>query len=110
MTETTLPNHLYKVFKLIPLGMTLPISATDLALHTHSDVRTVRENIRKLIIDYGIPICSNRDTHGGYYIPQNDTERLAGVLPLQRQQNEEYKRINALLSADLNDWRKYRNV
>ncbi|MGQ7480636.1 hypothetical protein ACTGYX_11920, partial [Streptococcus suis] len=78
---------------------------------TGLDVRTIREHIRQLIVDYGIPVCGGRDNKlGGYYIPQNETERLAGVLPLQRQYDQEHKRIHALLTADLQDWRKYRDV
>ncbi|NQP33375.1 hypothetical protein HO921_03050 [Streptococcus suis] len=95
MTENKLPDYLNKVFKLLPLGM---------------DIRTIREYIRQLVIDYGIPVCGGRDNkQGGYYIPQNEVERLAGVLPLQRQYDQEHKRIHALLTADLQDWRKYRD-
>ena len=111
MTETNLPEHLNKVFKLLPLGMDLPITAPDIEKLTGLDVRTIREHIRQLIVDYGIPVCGGRDNKlGGYYIPQNETERLAGVLPLQRQYDQEHKRIHALLTADLQDWRKYRDV
>lgn len=110
MTEKQLPEHLYKVFKLLPLGMGLPITATDIEKLTGLDIRTIRETIRKLVIDYGIPVCGGRDNKlGGYYIPQNETERLSGVLPLQRQYDQEHKRIHALLTADLQDWRKYRD-
>ncbi|MCK3912122.1 hypothetical protein HCC03_10965 [Streptococcus suis] len=110
MTENRLPPHLYKVFKLLPLGMELPITGADMERLTGLDIRTIREHIRQLIVDYGIPVCGGRDNKlGGYYIPQNETERLAGVLPLQRQYDQEHKRIHALLTADLQDWRKYRD-
>ena len=56
MTEKQLPEHLYKVFKLLPLGMDLPITATDIEKLTGLDIRTIRETIRKLVIDYGIPV------------------------------------------------------
>ncbi|WP_228381568.1 hypothetical protein [Streptococcus suis] len=76
MTENKLPDHLYKVFKLLPLGMDLPITAPDIEKLTGLDVRTIREHIRQLIVDYGIPVCGGRDNKlGGYYIPrmkQND--------------------------------------
>ena len=108
MTKNQLPPHLYKVFKLLPLGMDLPITAPDIEKLTGLDVRTIREHIRQLVIVYGIPVCGGRDNKlGGYYIPQNETERLAGVLPLQRQYDQEHKRIHALLTADLKGWRKY---
>ncbi|HEL2591019.1 TPA: hypothetical protein TZ820_000037 [Streptococcus suis] len=110
MTKNKLPEHLNKVFKLLPLGMDLPITAPDIEKLTGLDIRTIRENIRQLIVDYGIPVCGGRDNKlGGYYIPQNEVERLAGVLPLQRQYDQEHKRIHALLTADLQDWRKYRD-
>ncbi|HFU4204516.1 TPA: hypothetical protein ACGO8I_000206 [Streptococcus suis] len=31
------------------------------------------------------------------------------LLPLQRQYDQEHKHIHALLTADLQDWRKYRD-
>ncbi|HEM6435582.1 TPA: XRE family transcriptional regulator [Streptococcus suis] len=33
-------------------------------------------------------------------MPQNETERLAGVLPLQKQYDQEHKRIHALMTAE----------
>lgn len=111
MSENKLPKHLEKLFKLLPLGMDLPISGKDLETYTGKTARAVKDGIRQLIVDYGIPVCAIRDNiNGGYYIPQNNTERLAGILPLQRQHDEEHKRIHALLNADLNEWRKYRDV
>ena len=65
MTEKQLPEHLYKVFKLLPLGMDLPITATDIEKLTGLDIRTIREAIRKLVIDYGIPVCGGRDNKQG---------------------------------------------
>lgn len=105
-----LPKHLDRLLKLIPLGMDLPITSSDLEKYLGTDRRTISEQIRQLIVDYGIPVCGSRNGARGYYLPQNDTERLAGVLPLQRQTNEEQRRINALLNADLQEWRKYRNA
>ncbi|WP_024387084.1 hypothetical protein [Streptococcus suis] len=94
MTKKQLPTHLQKIFKLLPLGMDLPITGADMERLTGLDVRTIREHIRQLIVDYGIPVCGGRDNKlGGYYIPQNETERLAGVLPLQKQYDQEHKRI-----------------
>lgn len=101
MTKKQLPTHLQKIFKLLPLGMDLPITGSDMERLTGLDVRTIREHIRQLIVDYGIPVCGGRDNkQGGYYIPQNETERLAGVLPLQKQYDQEHKRIHALMTAE----------
>ncbi|WP_307977086.1 hypothetical protein [uncultured Streptococcus sp.] len=63
--------------------------------------------IRRLIIEYGVPICGSREVNGGYYIPQNDTERLAGIVSIRNQLTEEEKRVSALISADLNGWKDY---
>ncbi len=65
MTENKLPEHLNKVFKLLPLGMDLPITAPDIERLTGLDVRTIREHIRQLIVDYGIPVCGGRDNKLG---------------------------------------------
>ncbi|MFI3107695.1 hypothetical protein ODU26_07485 [Streptococcus suis] len=65
MTENRLPEHLYKVFKLLPLGMELPITGTDIERLTGLDIRTIREHIRQLIVDYGIPVCGGRDNKLG---------------------------------------------
>lgn len=65
MTENKLPEHLHKVFNLLPLGMDLPITAPDIEKLTGLDVRTIREHIRQLIVDYGIPVCGGRDNKQG---------------------------------------------
>nr|AGL95810.1 hypothetical protein [Streptococcus anginosus] len=44
---------------------------------------------------------------GGYYIPANDSERLAGIRALDRQRQDEQKRISALMYGDLNEQDKY---
>lgn len=65
MTENKLPEHLNKVFKLLPLGTDLPITASDIEKLTGLDIRTIREHIRQLIVDYGIPVCGGRDNKLG---------------------------------------------
>ncbi|WP_226996453.1 hypothetical protein [Streptococcus suis] len=70
MTENRLPPHLYKVFKLLPLGMELPITGTDIERLTGLDIRTIREHIRQLIVDYGIPVCGGRDKLGATISPR----------------------------------------
>lgn len=67
MARNELPPHLQKIFKLLPLGMDLPITGADMERLTGLDIRTIRENIRQLIVDYGIPVCGGRDNKlGGY--------------------------------------------
>ncbi|WNF68786.1 hypothetical protein RJW57_06120 [Streptococcus suis] len=70
MTEKQLPTHLQKIFKLLPLGMDLPITGADMERLTGLDIRTIREHIRQLIVDYGIPVCGGRDNkQGGLLYP-----------------------------------------
>lgn len=71
------------------------------------NLRTVQTIISRLIIDYGCCICGSRDYQRGYYIPQNDSERLEGIRALTNQQASEERRIDALLNADLNSYKEY---
>ncbi|WP_242513102.1 DNA-binding protein [Streptococcus suis] len=109
--QKTTTNTSTKDFQAPTAWNGLAYHGADMERLTGLDVRTIREHIRQLIVDYGIPVCGGRDNKlGGYYIPQNETERLAGVLPLQKQYDQEHKRIHALLTADLQDWRRFRDV
>lgn len=44
---------------------------------------------------------------GGYYIPANDTERLEGIRELKAQHDNEGRRLDALIKADLTSYRDY---
>ncbi len=72
------------------------ITATDIEKLTGLDIRTIRETIRKLVIDYGIPVCGGRDhKQGGYHIHKNEKwSDLLELLPLQRQYDQEHKRTS----------------
>lgn len=107
MTKTRLPNNYMRVLRLIPIGKERSQSTKEIADLLKIDVRTVREIVRNLIIKHNIAICGSRNTTGGYYIPSNDTERIEGIRALDKQNQEELKRINALMYADLNEQDKY---
>lgn len=89
-----------QILRLIPVGSDRPRHTSEIAKLTGFDVRTIRDIVRRLIIRHGVAICGNR-ADGGLFIPANDTERLRGIVALDRQVDEEQKRIRALMRADL---------
>ncbi|MCO8240670.1 DNA-binding protein [Streptococcus suis] len=99
-----------RILRLIPVGADSPRPGRYITDLLDLDIRTLRDHIHRLIVRHGVPIVAKRGLVSGYYIPQNEVERLAGMLPLQKQYDQEHKRIHALLTADLEDWRKYRDV
>ena len=102
-----LPENYKHVLALIPQGAERPRAGKEIVKLTGLDIRTVRGIIRGLVIKYHIAICGSRDLAGGYYIPANDSERLAGIRALDRQRQDEQKRISALMYANLNEQDKY---
>lgn len=103
-----LSENYLKVLRLIPVGKTRPRPTKEIADLLNLDVRSVREIVRNLIIKHNIAICGSRETNtAGYYIPSNDTERIEGIRALDRQNQEELKRIKALMYADLQEQDKY---
>lgn len=108
MTNKTLPKTHARILASIPVGADSHlVTGRELAEMHNMNIRGVQAIIRRLIVEYGIPVCASRDTTGGYYIPANDTERLEGIRALKSQLSEEEKRVNALLVADLDGWKDY---
>ena len=78
---------------------------------TNLDKRTVRKCVRRLIIKHKIPIIGNRKgnhkgyfipgNHKGYFIPANHSELMAGIGVLEKQIEEEKKRLEILLEAEV---------
>lgn len=106
MKKSTPKTH-QRILALIPVGKDRTITGQELATITKMNLRTVQTIISRLIIDYGCCICGSRDYQRGYYIPQNDSERLEGIRALTNQQASEERRIDALLNADLNSYKEY---
>lgn len=96
-----------RILRLIPVGSNQPRQTRYIADLLGLDIRTVRDNINRLITRYGVPIVARRGLVSGYYIPENDTERLEGIRELRAQHNSEAKRLDALISASLTDWKEY---
>lgn len=90
-----------KILRLIPVGADNPRTGRYMAELLGLDIRTLRENIHRLIVRYGVPIAAKRGLVSGYYIPANDTERLEGIRELKAQHNAEGRRLDVLLTADL---------
>ncbi|WP_439959027.1 hypothetical protein [Streptococcus ruminantium] len=49
---------------------------------------------------------AKRGLVSGYYIPANDTERLEGIRELKAQYDTEGKRLDVLIKADLESYKK----
>ncbi|MFZ2186384.1 MAG: DNA-binding protein [Streptococcus parauberis] len=105
--KKSIPKTHQRILALIPVGKDRTITGQELATITKMNLRTVQTIISRLIIDYGCCICGSRDYQRGYYIPQNDSERLEGIRALTNQQASEERRIDALLNADLNSYKEY---
>ena len=95
------------VLRNIPVGAEHPKNSRELASETGINMRLLRRCVRRLIINYGIPIIATRRDGGGYFIPRNQDEMDLGILPLLSQHEEEQKRITALLNADLEAYQQY---
>ncbi|HEM6342576.1 TPA: DNA-binding protein [Streptococcus suis] len=90
------------IYSLIGVGIEKAITARHIAQLTNLDKRTVRECVRRLIIKHKIPIIGNRKgNHKGYFIPANHSELMAGIGALEKQIEEEKKRLEVLLDTEL---------
>lgn len=107
MTLPTLPENYKRVLNLIKVGADNPTTGAEIALILKLEERTVQSIVSRLITRYGVPIVGVR--HGafrGYYIPANDTERLAGIRELKAQYDTEGKRLDVLVKADLESYKE----
>lgn len=95
-----------RILRLIPVGASQPRQTRYIADLLGVGIRTVRDNINRLIIRYGVPIVAKRGLVSGYYIPANDTERLEGIRELKAQYDTEGKRLDVLIKADLESYKK----
>lgn len=107
MTEKVLPANYERVLRLIPRGIESPITNKQLQSLTGFSDRTIRDIIKTLITRYKIPIGSVRGLISGYFIPTNAEERLLGLVSIDKQAREEQKRVEILMYADLNEYKKY---
>lgn len=95
-----------RILRLIPVGANNPRAGRYIAKLLGIDIRTLRENVYRLIVKHGVPIVAKRGLVSGYYIPANDTERLEGIRELKAQYDTEGKRLDVLIKADLESYKK----
>ena len=107
MTEKRLPENYERILRLIPLGIDNPVTNKRLKQLTGFPERTIRDIIKMLITKYRIPIGSVRGVVSGYFIPTNAEERLQGLVSIDKQAREEQRRVEILMYADLNEYKKY---
>ena len=91
-----------RILRLIPVGADNPRAGRYIAELLDLDIRTLRENIHRLIVRHGVPIVAKRGLVSGYYIPANDTE----IRELKTQYDTEGKRLDVLIKADLESYKK----
>lgn len=96
-----------RVLQLIPIGADNPRQGRYIAMTLQLNIRAVRDIISRLVIKYGVPIVAKRGLVSGYYIPANEQERLEGIRELNAQYNQEGKRLNVLISADLESYKEF---
>lgn len=69
--------------------------------------RGVKEVVERLRCEFKQPIIASRRTRrGGYYLPKNDMERNAGLLPYKEQILTSQKTVTAITSVNLAEYWK----
>ena len=69
--------------------------------------RSVKEVVERLRCEFKQPIIASRRTRrGGYYLPKNDIERNAGLMPYKEQILTSQKTVTAITSVDLTEYWK----
>ena len=69
--------------------------------------RGVKEVVERLRCEFKQPIIASRRTRrGGYYLPKNDMERNAGLMPYKEQILTSQKTVTAITSVDLTEYWK----
>lgn len=69
--------------------------------------RGVKEVVERLRCEFKQPIIASRRTRrGGYYLPKNDMERNAGLIPYKEQILTSQKTVTAITSVDLTEYWK----
>lgn len=101
-------NHLTelekRVFCFIPMGIERKVSNEDIQMTFNLTDREVRQTIYDLI-QKGIPVVAIKQKGGGYYIATTEAERQEGLRANKSQVKSELKRIKAVESIDLMNFR-----
>jgi hypothetical protein len=72
------------------------ISIAELTAKTKLDARQVKEQVRTLVVDFGVKICGSRVQPYGYYIATSPEEIDAGIRTLHGEGVSLFRRIRAL--------------
>lgn len=97
------------ILKLLGYGADTARTTAYLAGITGLDTRTVRNIIRRLVIDHGVPVVGERTgSKRGYYIATNSEERTRAIAPLKAEIKRLAHRQVALEFAEIRtDWLEY---
>lgn len=105
----TLTGTERQLLNLLGEGRELTRSTTYLSQVMKLDRRTIRDIIKRLIVNHGVPIIGVRTGYKtGYYIASTTEELMDGTKTYYSQIREEQKRLDALMSVDLNSWKVLR--
>ncbi|GAB9260541.1 hypothetical protein CANFE03_02010 [Ligilactobacillus animalis] len=97
------------ILKLLGYGADTARTTAYLAGMTGLDTRTVRNIIRRLVIDHGVPIVGERTgSYRGYYIATDQDELARASGPLKNEIKQLARRNRALIFAQIRtDWLEY---
>lgn len=84
-----------------------PVTLRLLKAEFNISERSVKEVVERLRCEFKQPIIASRRTrHGGYYLPKNDMERNAGLMPYKEQILTSQKTLTAITSVNLTEYWK----
>lgn len=97
------------ILKLLRYGADTARTTAYLAGMTGLDTRTVRNIIRRLVIDHGVPVVGERTgSYRGYYIATDQDELARASGPLKNEIKQLARRNRALIFAQIRtDWLEY---
>lgn len=97
------------ILKLLRYGADTARTTAYLAGITGLDTRTVRNIIRRLVIDHGVPVVGERTgSCRGYYIATDQDELARASGPLKNEIKQLARRNRALIFAQIRtDWLEY---
>lgn len=94
-------SNLEKVYKLIPYGIEIPITATEISKITGISKREIYSILNTLIMKYEKPIAGVRNGKSGYFIVTNEEERTQALKPLKNHTANMVMHIKKLESIKL---------
>ena len=84
-----------------------PVTLRLLKAEFNISERSVKEVVERLRCEFKQPVIESRRTrHGGYYLPKNDMERNAGLMPYKEQILTSQKTLTAITSVNLTEYWK----